>query len=371
VADRRLVSANSRIALPPYLADEMPARWRDFVPHIERVDGGHVFVRPGQEFAGMKRVSSQDMIGVHDLERVTYGNCVADAVPSWLPEGRIAEMERDGVVGEVLIADPGLSALANASIEVEWARLANDFLSDTFRSHYETFAPGAVLPTREVAAAVHELERAAALGMRPAVLPDVLWERQWHDPVWEPLWDAAEALEMPIFLDVRDGRMAHYANGAMPDDPALLPAGRALAEGSVVETIGWLIFSAVFDRHPKLMVVVSGGAGLLSWIGEFFDYASTTSRLRPLPGPPLAEKPIHYIRTNLRATFTYDEPAIHQRHATGVESLLWGSIYPYDEGSFLRSQEWVAEQFAGVPEHEIDRITRGNAADLFRLEGAT
>jgi predicted TIM-barrel fold metal-dependent hydrolase len=370
VADRRLVSANSRIALPPYLADDLPARWRDLVPHIERVDNEHLFVRPGQELAGVKRVSSQAAIGVHDLERTVYGNCVADAAPSWMPGGRLAEMARDGVVAEVLIAESGISAFADTSVEVAWARLANDWQSDVYQAHYETFAPGAILPTREVGAAVHELERAAALGLRPAVLPEVLWERPWHDAAWEELWEAAESLEMPIFLDVRDGRMTHYVNGTMPDDPTLLPAGRALAEGTVVETIGWLIFSAVFDRHPDLKVVISGGAGLLSWVAEFFDYAVTKSKLRPLPGPVLAEKPIHYVRTNLRATFTYDQPAILRRQTTGVESLLWGSSYPYEEGSFLRSQEWVAEQFAGVPEDDVDRITRTNAAELFRLEGA-
>jgi predicted TIM-barrel fold metal-dependent hydrolase len=176
---------------------------------------------------------------------------------------------------------------------------------------------------------------------------------------------------MPVFLDVRDGRMAHYANGAVPDAAPLIPAGRALAEGSVVETIGWLIFSAVFDRHPDLKVVVSGGAGLLAWAAEFFDYAVSTSRLRPMPGPPLAEKPAHYVRRNLRATFVYDPPAIRQRHRTGVESLLWSSMYPYEEGSFLRSQEWVAEQFDGVAADDVDRITRANAAQLFRLQEST
>jgi predicted TIM-barrel fold metal-dependent hydrolase len=46
---------------------------------------------------------------------------------------------------------------------------------------------------------------------------------------------------------------------------------------------------------------------------------------------------------------------------------LWGNDYPHIEGSFPFSQEWVDKQFDGVPEDEIDKMVRTNAADLFGI----
>jgi hypothetical protein len=47
---------------------------------------------------------------------------------------------------------------------------------------------------------------------------------------------------------------------------------------------------------------------------------------------------------------------------------LWGNDYPHREGSFPYSQEWIAKQFAGVPDDEVDAMTRGTAAKLFNLQ---
>jgi predicted TIM-barrel fold metal-dependent hydrolase len=48
--------------------------------------------------------------------------------------------------------------------------------------------------------------------------------------------------------------------------------------------------------------------------------------------------------------------------------VLWGNDYPHNEGSFPSSREWIDKQFAGVPEHEVDQMVRGNAAKLFRIK---
>jgi predicted TIM-barrel fold metal-dependent hydrolase len=63
----------------------------------------------------------------------------------------------------------------------------------------------------------------------------------------------------------------------------------------------------------------------------------------------------------------WDPLAVEVRHITGTDCLLWGNDYPHREGSFPWSQEWIDKQFAGVPEHEVDAMVRGNAAKLFNI----
>ena len=57
-------------------------------------------------------------------------------------------------------------------------------------------------------------------------------------------------------------------------------------------------------------------------------------------------------------------PGCDRHRITGAD-LLWGNDYPHQEGAFPHSQEWVEKQFAGVPEDDIDRIVRRNAAEVF------
>src|SRR5271155_3683226 len=122
------------MAVPPFLAEELPTNVRSLVPHLERRGGRHIFVRPNQELAGATRLPTEIEVGIHDLDRTIFGNCMADAVPSWMPAGRLAEMNRDGVVAEVLIAEAGISTLADVTAEASWARLCNDWLSDTYEA---------------------------------------------------------------------------------------------------------------------------------------------------------------------------------------------------------------------------------------------
>jgi predicted TIM-barrel fold metal-dependent hydrolase len=44
---------------------------------------------------------------------------------------------------------------------------------------------------------------------------------------------------------------------------------------------------------------------------------------------------------------------------------MWGSDYPHTEGTFPRSREQVASDFAGIPEAEVYQMVAGNAARLY------
>jgi predicted TIM-barrel fold metal-dependent hydrolase len=66
----------------------------------------------------------------------------------------------------------------------------------------------------------------------------------------------------------------------------------------------------------------------------------------------------------------YDPVAINNRATTGVETLMWGNDYPHPEGTWPRSQEVCAEQFADVPDDEFRAMVGGTAARVFGFEMA-
>ncbi len=253
----------------------------------------------------------------------------------------------------------------------------NDWTAEHWGPYLERVAPGIVLPVRDIAASVKELERCAAKGMRPALLPDGMVSPGYYSPEWEPMWGALTALDIPATLHIGTrqpqpaGSSQQTAANIYPGLPMVGWYHQCLEMG---ETLGQLTFGGVFERHPDLQVVFTEGyAGWLAFAMQFWDhhFDGRFRREHPVNFGPLAPSieapPSYYIKRQAHVTFMWDPLAIEVRHLTGNDCLLWGNDYPHPEGSFPHSQEWNDKQFAGVPESEIDFIVRGNAARLFKL----
>jgi predicted TIM-barrel fold metal-dependent hydrolase len=407
---RRLITADSHSAAPLTLANELPERLRSKVPHLEERGDGVYLVRPfpaipdedGNVAQGdmmTKQLAAGIKVDPDDdpaMARVVLGDVTAEANPSFSVEARLAEMARDGVVGEVLMGVGGSGLLSDPDVGLPWAQIVNDWSADTYRDHLDQFAPGIDLPLYDAAVAAKELERAVGMGLRPGFLPDVVPNRPYSSAFWEPLWEAAAGLRVPLVFHLSGGRAAKSdrprSSMAMTTAMTTTDARKELTFGSsdmvtglatisagVVETVGWLVMSGVLERHPDLQVVMTEStAGWLGWLMDFMDFYHQQRWSGPDGGmrlagfidrrPKIAELPSHYVRRQVKCTFMHDAAAIRQRDFTGLDCLMWGNDYPHIEGTFPYSQKAVDEQFAGVPEDEIIQIVHDNAAGLYRLD---
>jgi predicted TIM-barrel fold metal-dependent hydrolase len=402
MASRPLISTDSHVEVPITLADELPEHLRAKVPHLETRADGVYLVRPFPAIADAdgKRDQGNMMtqalaagikIDADDealLARIQYGSVAAEANPGFTIEGRLKEMERDGVVGEVLISTGSLNALSDAEVAVPWSTLTNDCLFETYKEHFDKFAVGINLPLCDIDASVKELERAAGLGLRPAVLPYCYPGRSYGDLLWEPLWEAAEGLGVPLAFHLGfrpDGTRSSTFSGDIASDipePDMRPRGWHLTQitygsAATTETVGALVNSGVLERHPGLTVVMTEtAAGWLGWMVEFMDYYygarfnDSVVGLGALLGAqekPTAEPPSHYIKRQVKCTFMYDPVAVRLRDITGLDCLMWGNDYPHLEGVFPFSAELNDKQFEGVPENEVMAMVHDNAAAVYGL----
>jgi len=393
--NRRLITTDSHVSVPLSLAEEMPPEYRFKVPHLEQRGDGVYLVRP---LPGVRAADGSRDQGNHItqalaagikvdpddeamLARRSYGNVADEANPGFTVADRLAEMARDGVVGEVLIGAGGFGSLSDPEVDVIWASLMNDWLTDTYKDHFDKFAVGINLPLSDVAASVKELERAASLGMRPALLPDIVPGRPYVLPEWEPLWEAAAGLGLPIIFHLTGGRHANPGTqlASAEFQSADTSSGFAFISAGVAETVAWLTNTGVLDRYPDLNVVMTEShAGWLGWLIEFLDfyYHSRFSGPRGIMQmrgtetgkPRIPAPPSYYIKRQVKCTFMYDPVAVALRDVTGTDCLMWGNDYPHIEGIFPDSQALVDKQFAGVPEAEITAIVHDNAAKLYAFQ---
>ena len=209
---RRLITTDSHLVPPSWLLNELPQRLRSkvagqFADYVE-CDGKRYLRFPDRYSERMLaagipaelEIESDEMLV--KLLHLTVFNGV-DATPWFDPKGRLIDMERENVVAAVLIGNPifGLRRGAEETeAQIAWCKVVNDWLADTYRDHLGQFAPGAYLPYLDPAACTVELERAAALGLRPGLLPDGIWDDPYWKPHWEPLWDVASSLGVPLTL---------------------------------------------------------------------------------------------------------------------------------------------------------------------------
>ena len=231
--------------------------------------------------------------------------------------------------------------------------------------------------TRDVEASVEELERAAGLGLRPVLLPDVLPSRPYTDPAWEPLWEAAEGLGVPLATHVGPARALYpWATQTHFTPGQGATTAFVLTSLGMAETVCWFACSGVLERHPELKIVMTEcSAGWLAWLMHFLDHHYSgrfgNEFLTEQGFPPMKATeapPSYYIRRQIACTFMDDPIAIRNRDVTGLDCLMWGNDYPHQEGVFPNSQEWVDKQFAGVPENELMQMVHDNAAKVFGLK---
>jgi len=391
---RSLITTDSHLVPPFWLAEELPPKWRDHFPRVvERADGRYIRYPDSGHAVHMMLVSGGRGSEVRVLDddafvRVNHSNVCDDAFPAFDPVARLVDMGREGVIGAVLIDNAVVStAHLEPEVEIAWCEIVNDWMADTYGAHLDRFAPGIHLPLRDIPAAVRELERAAAMGLRPAVLPDGMYSSPYSLPEWEPLWEAGAGLGVAFTMHVGGTR---HPTPAVPDPRILnLPGashiGWYMASTGMAETIGWFTFSGLFEKYPDLVVVATEGyAGWMAFAMQFYDHHWDDrwgNRIRErgnvlVPGAShaphqfaeLQAPPSFYMKRQAKATFMWDPLAIRNRDLTGLDCLMWGNDYPHWEGSFPDSQRWVDEQFAGVPEGEIDQMVRRNAADVFGLD---
>jgi hypothetical protein len=78
--------------------------------------------------------------------------------------------------------------------------------------------------------------------------------------------------------------------------------------------------------------------------------------------------PSEYFQRQCAAATFLTPSDVRERHALGVDNLLWGSDYPHQESTVPNSRAAMRVAFAGVPEHETRRMLGMNAVELYGFD---
>ena len=183
----------------------------------------------------------------------TPGNKLMDDRLLDIGAKRIAHMDSIGIDMQILsLTSPGVQVF-EASLATRLAAASNDALAEAVRAYPTRFAGLAAIAPQDPTAAAREIERAAQeLKLNGLIVNShTMGEYLDAEKFW-PILEAAQALDMPIYLHPREPAASWVAPYL---DYGLWFAGWGFAAETGLHALR-LILSGTFDRYPKLKIVL-------------------------------------------------------------------------------------------------------------------
>jgi predicted TIM-barrel fold metal-dependent hydrolase len=366
----KLVSADSHIAEPPDLwTARMDAQYRDRAPRVIHEENGSIFVCEGALLhrEGIGLLATKRKYTDPDFRNYTLTGHWRD-IPegAYDPAERLRELDAEGIEAELLYTSFGLIMYSIPDPEFQLAafRAFNDWLADFCKTSPKRLFGVAMIPPGDPRRATAELVRCAGMGMRGAMISVTTKSGHGYDhPDYEPLWVAAEDLGIPVSLHVAAGTQTYNQSGNKLAD-------FSLAFTPTMYTIAGMIFSGLFDRHPRLKVIsVENDAAwplaMLERMDDRFDRdQGWASRFN---GVTSGRLPSQIFREHIACTFMRDRTAIINRSLIGINNIMWGSDYPHFDGGWPDAAAALAAQFEGVSAADQLKIGRTNAVEFYDL----
>jgi predicted TIM-barrel fold metal-dependent hydrolase len=363
-----MLSSDSHVFEPPDLwTSRVPAAYRDRAPQVEPADDADWWVFLGQRMcsfaAGTKaglRFQGQDALKVeYHFSDVREG--------AYTPAIFVEDNAADGVWGSVLFPSIGVLLYQEHDPRAlaAFARAFNEWIAEFSAAVPDRLKGMAILNAEDGAGAVRELEHARALGLAGAVISVApLPGHGYEQPSYEPLWEAAAGLGMPLNLHIATNRDGTETGSLYTE------VGVTNCDGAVRDALARMIFSGVFERHPTLRIgAVEFEAG---WVAHFLERMDYTYAQREHQDGWIrfgdGTVPSDHFRRNVSVSFQEDPVGVHTRHLIGIDCLLWGSDYPHTESTFPRSTEILDDVLKGVPDDERARMVCTNTARVYGFE---
>ena len=227
----------------------------DLHSHIVTPDVLDVLQREGQHFD--TRIVERDGRQVFLIAETATRPINAKILGTDDFSARLVDMDAEGVEREALtcvpfVMYPNVGAERGLAI----AQVHNDSVAAMVPKRADRFVGMASVPMQAPDLAARELERARGLRSGGCHDPAERWGASLDETDFEVFWEAAEALDMAVFIHPFEaaptGVMASYSLGGL--------AGNLMNTGLAAAAI---ICGGVLERHPRLRVLLAHAGGTL------------------------------------------------------------------------------------------------------------
>ncbi|MGE0880523.1 MAG: amidohydrolase family protein [Acidimicrobiia bacterium] len=402
----RYIDSDGHVLEPPTaMLDYAPAKYRDRIWHLETdADGKEWTVYNGMRTPSFGLAGTA---GFPDemVDRVRAGEIpYSQTRPSgWTASLRLADLDEDGIELSVLYptAMLGLQSVTDVDFGLAQAQAYNNWVVDHIKEGGgRLFAAGALPPMHDESDAkivADEIRRCATLPgmvsvfMRPN--PAIDW-RPFNDPVYDPIWDAAQDTGLPIAMhpflaaDLPGAclgmKLARPRNEdgsyvSLDEAESLRAASSAYIPNiyftqsianpvDVMSALCYLTSGGVCEKFPgaKFIALEANGGWLVPWLERLDHHAKKFS----WDVPWLKMLPSEYFRRQCWISFDPDESMLAftaQSKLCGADRIIWASDYPHPDAKFPGVTEELEEALQGLSYDQKREITSESAIALYGI----
>ena len=196
-------------------------------------------------------------------------------------------------------------------------------------------------------------------------------ELQFTSAHYDKLWAAMQELDVPAHLHILTGfdYSAHTNFGDRRGNHLLAHRGSVnLKLQSVTNSLFDLIFTGVFERFPKLkVVVVESEIGWIPFVLQQWDYYF--KRFRESRPMPMSMLPSEYFYRNCYATFFNDYVGGQLLSWWGQDNCMWSTDYPHPNSPWPHSRRVLAENLGHLSAETIHKLVNTNVRKLYPIGG--
>ncbi len=381
--DLKIIDTDSHWSEPYDLwTSRAPAKYRDRVPRMTERDGKRRWWFDDSIPIGLPIASS---VVDSDGQKVTgtvffdFDNEMVHRA-SYDAEARVAMLDELGLDAQIMY--PNVAGFGNQNflkspddaLRLISVEIYNDALTEFQEASGQRVFGMALLPWWDLDAAVREIERCHANGLRGIVtcsnpeeagLPDMATSH------WDPVWQVCSDLAMPVNFHIGSskGNLDYYGKAPWPS----FGPERRLAVGSAnlfmgnARIVGNMIYSGVPERFPDVKFVsVESGVGWLPFFLEVLDHQMHETAPNELA--ELSMLPSDYFRRQFYGCFWFERSTVRPTlEYVGAQSLMFETDFPHPTCLYPRDDHDLVKALEGIPRDDVERIMSLNAAELYRI----
>ena len=356
----------------------VPAKMRDAVPRVETDPQGRECWWLGQH--RITPVGLTATAGTGDFKHPPRG--YADMHRgAFDASARLDYMDELGIWAMVLYPNVGgfgaqeFLRLGDPELMLTCVQVYNDWQTEWASAASERLLPITSIPFWDVAASVREIRRCAAIGHKGILFtgePHSFGMPVLGSPHWNPLWEVAVELDLPVSFHIGSGNME---GGLLREKVKQYGRMAAFAELSVGlfmnngRQLCDLLMSGVLARYPTIKFIsVESGIGWVPFVLEALDYQFEGNRVAD-ERPEFDRLPSEYFARNVYACYWFEQTAPRRLiDKVGVDNILFETDFPHPTSLF---GDEVKRRISGGLD-DCDAVTRHkilweNARKLYKI----
>jgi predicted TIM-barrel fold metal-dependent hydrolase len=382
--DDWVIDADTHVSEPPDLfSSRLPKKWHDKAPRVVRSEQmGFEVWAIGEQQQGAVPVGHTAVAGWP--EPFPAAPSGFDEIPKAAhdPYARLEYMDSLRIWAMALYPNVGgfgsqaFLGLGDPELMLACVQAYNDFLTDWCEPARDRFIPITATPFWDVEASVKEIERCARAGHKGVLFtgaPHAHGMPVLANPHWNPLWECAQAHDLPISFHIGSGdftgaqwtpeRLEHYGPGGVNAQTSIglfLDNGKQIAD---------LLFSGILARYPELKFVsVESGIGFLPFLLEAADHTFGYGQVAK-QRPELTLKPSEYFARQVYGCFWFEEFAPREMlDKIPVDNILFETDYPHPVCLYGDVREKIDAGLRDAPAERRRKLLFDNAARLYKID---